>query len=181
MRIVLNLIPERVLRERDARSRRRTLFGIPLIGLAVVVILYVLIVLQEGQSQIAARNAEQSLAPLRSPALRVQQMQQEAETLERQRDELAAALRQRRQWSNLMVELGRVIPQDAWLTTMTLDASTMTLSGFALRLRAVASFTQSLAFIPSVTSVQLQSLQETGSAGSRVTQFNITARLKEPP
>ncbi|HET6780808.1 MAG TPA: PilN domain-containing protein, partial [bacterium] len=162
MRIVLNLIPERVLRERDARSRRRALFGIPLIGLAVVVILYVLIVLQEGQSQIAARNAEQSLAPLRSPALRVQQMQQEAETLERQRDELAAVLRQRRQWSNLMVEVGRVIPQDAWLTTMTLDASTMTLSGFALRLRAVASFTQSLAFIPNVASVQLQSLQEAG-------------------
>jgi len=181
MRIVLNLMPERVLREREARSRRRALFGIPLIGLAVVVILYALIALQEGEAQIAARNAEQSLAALRSRALRVQEMQQEAETLERQRDELVAVLRQRRQWTNLMVEIGRVIPQDAWLTTMIVDPSTMTLSGFALRLRAIASFTQSLTSIPGVTSVQLQSLQETGSAARRVTQFNITARLREPP
>jgi Tfp pilus assembly protein PilN len=181
MRIVLNLMPQRVQREREARSRRRALFGIPLAGLALVVILYGLLVLQEGQAEIAARNAEQSLAPLRSPALRVQEMQQEAETLERQRDELAAVLGQRRQWTNLMVEIGRIIPQDTWLTTMTLDPSNMTLTGFALRLRSVASFTQDLAFIPGVASVQLQSLQEVVSAGRPVTQFNITARLRATP
>lgn len=177
MRIVLNLMPERFQRERESRSRRRALFGIPLIGLAVVVLLYILLALQEGQATLAARNAEQSLAPLRSPALRVQEMQQEAETLERQRDELAAVLGQRRQWTTLMLDIGRIIPQDSWLTTMTLDASTMTLTGLALRLRSVASFTQDLALIPGVTSVQLQSLQEVVSAGRPVTQFNITAKL----
>lgn len=181
MRIVLNLMPERVQRQREARARRRAVLGIPLIGLAFVVILYILLALQEGQAQVAARNAEQSLAPLRVPALRVQEMQQEAETLERQRDELTAVLRQRRQWTNLMLEIGRIIPQDTWLTTMTFDASTLTISGFALRLRSVASFTQNLAFVPGVTSVQLQSLQQAASGGGRVTQFSIAARLRETP
>ena len=151
MRIRLNLMPERVLREREARSRRRVLFGIPLIGIASVVAMYLLLAAQEGAATLSARNAEQFLAPLRPTAQQVLEMQQEAETLERQREELSAAMRQRRQWTGLLVEVGRVIPQDAWLTSMTLDASTMTLAGFALSLRSVASFTQSLGFVPGIT------------------------------
>lgn len=181
MRIRLNLMPERVLREREARGRRRVLLGIPLIGIAAVVVLYLLLAAQEGQATLSARNAEQFLAPLRPTAQQVLEMQQEAETLERQREELTAALRQRRQWTGLLVEVGRVIPQDAWLTSMTVDASTMTLAGFALSLRSVASFTQSLGFVPGVAAVTLQSIQQVASDGRRITQYQITARLAGSP
>ena len=181
MRIRLNLMPERVLHEREARGRRRTLVGIPLAGVALVVVLYGLLSLQESQANMRAREAEQFLAPLRPASAKLLEMQQEAETLERQREDLTVALRQRRQWTLLLVEVGRVIPQDSWLTTMTLDASTMTLTGFTFRLRSVASFTQSLAGVPDVTSVHLQSLQEIVSGGQRVTQYIIIARLRATP
>lgn len=180
MRIRLNLVPERVLHEREARGRRRTLVGIPLVGVALVVVLYGFLSLQESQANMRARDAEQFLAPLRPASAKLLEMQQEAETLERQREDLTVALRQRRHWT-LLVEVGRVIPQDSWLTTMTLDASTMTLTGFTFRLRSVASFTQSLAGVPDVTSVHLQSLQEVVSGGRRVTQYIIIARLRVTP
>lgn len=111
MRIRLNLIPERVLREREARSRRRVLLGIPLIGIALVVVLYLLLAAREGQANLIARNAELFLAPLRS----------------------------------------------------------------------VASFTQSLAFVPGVTQVNLQSIQQVAAAGEGITRYQIAARLREGP
>lgn len=181
MRIRLNLIPERVLREREARSRRRVLFGIPLIGIALVVVLYLLLAAREGQANLIARNAEQFLAPLRSTAREVLEMQQETATLEQQREELTAVLRLRRQWTDLLLEVSRVIPQDAWLTSMAIDGSTMTVTGFSLTLRSVASFTQSLAFVSGVTQVNLQSIQQVAAAGESITRYQIAARLREGP
>lgn len=179
MRILLNLIPEAVARRRARRSRRRLFLGLPILGLAVLAGVYALLTMQETQARRAAAETERLLAPVRPVAIQLAQLQSETESLDRRRQQLDSVIRQGRpSTSQVLAEISRLIPGDAWLATLQIDGPTVTLAGGALRLRSAAEFVDHLAASGVFTDVRLESLQETPTGGERVASFTIRAALR---
>lgn len=178
MRIHLNLVPLAIQRRREMARRRRALIGVPLVIVAVVAGLYLLLLGQEAQARRVSRETEELLIPLRPLGLRLAGLQSQTEEVERRRQEMLRVLQQQQRWSAVMDDVSRLIPQDAWLQSMTLEPGILTLSVAALQLRTVAQFVQSLAASPAVADVQVPALQQTQAGGRMIPQFTIRARLK---
>jgi len=182
MRIDLNLIPAAVLRRREQASRRRALIGIPIIVLAGVAGIYAVLLADARQARDAARDSEARLAAVRPVALRVSQLQAEIADLEQRRQALVAlAGRPQARLSPVLAEVSHLIPQDAWLQSLTVDAGAVTLAGYALELRSVARFGATLAQSAFFDQVRVQNLQQVAAGRRSITQFQITARLKGAP
>lgn len=179
MRIALNLVPAAVRQRREQATRRRALVGIPIIAVAGVVGLYAVLLVDARQARDAARDYETRLTAVQPVAVRVSQLQAEIADLEQRRQALVAlAGRPQLRLSPLLAEVGRLIPQDTWLQSLTIDAGTVTLTGYALELRSVARFGAGLAQSAVFEQVKVQSLQQVGAGRRTITQYQMTARLK---
>lgn len=178
MRIVLNLIPDSVLRQRETTARRRVLVGVPLIGAAVLVALYGLLVAQETQARQAVRESEARLAQSRPRVIQLTQLQSEVEEFNSRRQELERLLGQQQGLSAVLEEISRLIPKDAWLLSLRMEGGTLTAAGIAMDLRSVAQFADGLTRSRVLDQVQVHSLQQAVAGSQLVTQFQLSARLK---
>ena len=179
MRIRLSLVPGPVVRRQELASRRKALLLIPLLAIASVAVFYVLLVNDARRAREVIRDTESRLAPLRPTATQVGQLQAEIADLAQRRQALVgAAGRGQLQLSPLMIEISQVIPQDAWLATLTIEAGTLTMAGNALHLGSVGQFVSGLEQSPRLEQVKVQNLQQIQVEARSITQFQITARLK---
>jgi len=179
MRIRLSLVPGPVVRRQELASRRKALLLIPLLAIASVAVFYVLLVNDARRAREVIRDTESRLAPLRPTATQVGQLQAEiADLAQRRQALLGAAGRGQLQLSPLLTEISQVIPQDAWLQTLAVDAGTLTMTGSALQLRSVGQFVGGLEQSQQLEQVKVQNLQQVQAGSRSITQFQITARLK---
>jgi Tfp pilus assembly protein PilN len=179
MRIRLSLVPGPVLRQQELASRRRALLLIPLLAIVGAAVFYVLLVNDARRAREVVRDTESRLAPLRPTVAQVSQLEAEITDLQQRRQALiGAAGRAQLQLSPLLTEISQIIPQDAWLYTLTVDAGTLTMTGGTLQLRSVGQFVGGLEQSGRLDQVKVQNLQQVQTDLRSITQFQITARLK---
>lgn len=179
MRIQLSLVPKPVLQQQELATRRRALLLIPLLAIVGAAVLYVLLVNDARRARDVARDYESRLVLVRPAAAQVSRLQGEiADLAQRRQALLGAAGRAQLQLSPLLTEISQIIPQDAWLQTLTLEGDTLTLAGSALQLRSVGLFTGGLEHSPRLEQVKVRNLQQVQANLRSITQFQITARLK---
>ncbi|HEU5297870.1 MAG TPA: PilN domain-containing protein [bacterium] len=178
MKIELTLLPQAVLERRERGARRRLLLGVPLItGLAVAVI-FVLLAQQATQSRRDARETERLLVPLRPAAVRLAQLQAETEDLEARRERIQAVMGRTGAHSALLDDIGRFIPRNAWLQSVVVEGTAVTLTGATTDLSSVALFATTLAGSRVLTAVEMRSIQQVVAGNRLVTQFQVAARLR---
>jgi Tfp pilus assembly protein PilN len=131
------------------------------------------------QSQVDALTPSQAL---------VSQASQVA-TQRRQRQlELSDALAMEQPWDVALDQIGRVLPANTWLTSVTAASptqlggggtgATWSLQGYTMTLDDVATVITRLSLVPSLSDVQLNGASASVIGNKNVTQFSITATAK---
>lgn len=105
--------------------------------------------------------------------------------------ELSNALAKQVPWDATFDQISRVLPADAWLTTLTVQSPTpsggaatpvsptaFSIQGYTSSQAAVAYVLSRLALVPSLSSVALGSTTASAAGTKTVVQFTITASIK---
>ncbi len=71
-------------------------------------------------------------------------------------------------------ELETAIPENSWLSSLTLKGNAVQLIGYSLEDNGVADFMENLSRIKGVSRCSLQYIKEVGLAGMRIKQFSMT-------
>lgn len=139
------------------------------------------IALEIVQSQVAALTPSQTLAS--------QVSQVAAERVLRQR-ELSDALAKQQPWDVALEQIGRVLPANAWLTSLTAASptpvtstagpttATASIQGYTYSMDDVSTVLARLSLLPSLTNVQLTRASSSQLGTKTVTQFQITANVQ---
>ncbi|HXF81623.1 MAG TPA: PilN domain-containing protein [bacterium] len=178
MKIELTLLPQAVVQRRERASRRRLLIGVPLVTGLLVAVVYVVLAQQVAAARREAGETERLLAPLRPVAVRLGQLQAEADDLEARRERLQAVIGRTGVHSALLDELARTIPRNAWLHAVVVEGAGVTITGAATDLSSAARFAAALGASPLLRGVELRSIQQVAVRDRLVTQFQIAARLR---
>jgi Tfp pilus assembly protein PilN len=202
-----NLMPADGGSGADSGGRRPSTAQLVLavVGLVLVAVLGAIFLI--SNAQVADKQAE--VDELKTRLAGLEQPQEEPvpqgsdATLVQERDNrtlaLGEALANRVAWDRLLRDVSLVLPEDAWLDTLTANAavpasadpaaapaegagqqSTFTISGFARKQESVAELLSRLTVLPQVASVQLVSATATEVGGEDVVQFQISGTLKSP-
>jgi Tfp pilus assembly protein PilN len=110
-------------------------------------------------------------------------------TQRRQRQlELSDALAMEQPWDVALDQIGRVLPANTWLTSVTAASptqlggggtgATWSLQGYTMTLDDVATVITRLSLVPSLSDVQLNGASASVIGNKNVTQFSITATAK---
>lgn len=139
------------------------------------------IALEIVQSQVDAMTPSQTLA--------AQASQVAVQRVLRQR-ELSDALGKQQPWDVALDQIGRVLPANAWLTSLTASsptpvtsttgavAATASIQGYTYSMDDVATVLSRLSLLPSLTNVQLTGASSSTIGTKTVTQFQITANVQ---
>lgn len=138
------------------------------------------IALEIVQSQVDAMTPSQALA--------AQASQVAVQRVLRQR-ELSDALGKQQPWDVALDQIGRVLPANAWLTSLTAASptpvtspgptiATAAIQGYTYTMNDVATVLARLSLLPSLTNVQLTGATSSQVGTKTVTQFQITANVK---
>lgn len=104
--------------------------------------------------------------------------------------ELSDALGMQQPWDVALDQIGRVLPANAWLTSIgaasptplgsvgPVATATWSIQGYTMTLNDVATVLSRLSLVPSLESVQLTGASSTQLGTKNVIQFNITATAK---
>jgi Tfp pilus assembly protein PilN len=102
---------------------------------------------------------------------------------------LAGVLAQQVPWDVVFDQIARVLPADAWLTTLSAASPTpvasaaassptaFSIQGYTYSQAAVAHVLTRLALVPSLADVALSSTTATAAGGKQLVQFSITASI----
>ncbi len=100
---------------------------------------------------------------------------------------LQSALEGRIAWDRVLREVSLVLPEDVWLTTLTLGSPSVTageggfdMSGSAYSHDGVARLLSRLALIPDIKNVELDHSNATVPGQRGVVEFKITADVRAP-
>ncbi|MDQ7843060.1 MAG: PilN domain-containing protein [Armatimonadota bacterium] len=171
-------MPPAVLQRRERTARRRVLLGVPLAAAVVVAVTYGLLAQQAMQARAVSRETEEFLKTLRPVAVRLAQLQAETEALEARRARVRALVGRPGLLSSLLEDLGRLIPRNAWLQSVVVEGTTVTIVGSATDLSAVGLFAATLPRSRVLADVQIRSVRQTQIGTRTVTQFQLAARLR---
>lgn len=139
------------------------------------------IALEIVQSQVAAMTPSQALVAQASQAA--------AQQVQRQR-ELSDALGKQQPWDVALDQIGRVLPANAWLTSLTASSptpvtsttgpttATAAIQGYTYSMDDVATVLARLSLLPSLSNVQLTGASSSAIGTKTVTQFQITANVQ---
>ena len=132
------------------------------------------------QSQVDAMTPSQALV--------AQASQVAVQRVLRQR-ELSDALGKQQPWDVALDQIGRVLPANAWLTSLSAASptpvtaaapttATASIQGYTYSMDDVATVLSRLSLLPSLTNVQLTGASSSQVGTKTVTQFQITANVK---
>jgi len=91
---------------------------------------------------------------------------------------MAEARRRLAGFDALLDDVGRLIPRNAWLQTVVVEGTSVTLTGSTTDLSSVALFATSLARSGVLSAVEMRSIQQVVAGNRLVTQFQLAARLR---
>jgi len=129
------------------------------------------------QSEVGALRPSQTL---------VAEASQFASQRKQRQLELSDALAMQQPWDVTLDQIGRVLPADTWLTSLTASsptplgssgvvAATWSFEGYTLTMNDLATVLTRLSLVPSLENVQLSGASSTKIGVKNVTQFTITA------
>ncbi len=137
--------------------------------------------------QVAAETAEINgkLVVTRQKVAEVLALEAKIDDL-RARESLLQSLEAREvPWSEMLVDLARRTPRDAWLANASVNAGTsglgMGLQGSALSYTSVATFMTALTASPYYSDVDLQAAQRATVGTTSVVQFGLTLSMRPLP
>jgi Tfp pilus assembly protein PilN len=177
MRITLNLMPAAIVARREARRRQRVLVGIPLLIVLAIFVPYLVLTSQISAARQGALDAERQLAPLRGPAVQLEQLKQETEAFRTREQEIRGLVQAVPRRAALLEGITRIIPRDMWLRTLSLTQDRIALQGTALQRLSVVRFAQDLNRI-GIFEVQIQFLRQERAGTTDLTTFQLTARVR---
>jgi len=148
----------------------------------------------DAQQQLDAAKVQLASTPLPPPPPKIAPLPVETEpavvTSEQQPmlQALSAALSQRIAWDRILREFSLVLPNDVWLSALTMSApvpttdgstplGTLTISATTYSYDSVARFLSRMQLIPDLTGVNLS----TTSASNNLVQFSVAASVKGAP
>ena len=179
--IRINLLP---------RQRRRTLaipeFGV--VGVIVVVIgvliaAYVYGKVQNGLVRAQVELLNRQIADVRPKAAEVLTLEARIERL-RAKEELLKSLEARQlAWPELLADLARRTPRDAWLQSASFTPSPLQLllSGTAFSYDSVARYMTNLASSPFYGEVDLNAAAESQTGGHTLVIFSLVVTVRPTP
>jgi Tfp pilus assembly protein PilN len=199
----VNLLPRDSGRQRGGAKKREAPKNLPvLVGAALGAVVLGFVGLQAMSANSAVASSEQELVDIRAmiaatppppagpPAADAQLAAQRTQ----RSAALASALSRRVAWDRVLRRFSLVLPEDVWLTGLTLSTPTpatspagtapseaptgFVLSGFTYSHEAVARLLSRLAVVPDLANVQLQSSTKTKLKGRPVVSFAISAAVR---
>jgi Tfp pilus assembly protein PilN len=115
------------------------------------------------------------------------------------RVELDIILSQALPWDSMLRDVGRILPGDVWLTTLSVQspvtfgtatpaagssssaaANNLTIAGFGLSEKSIALLLVRLRLLPTLSSVTLGTTSSSTVGGKAVVQFSVTAAIQAP-
>jgi Tfp pilus assembly protein PilN len=179
--IRINLLPQR-------RRRRRLIpeSGVVAVTLAVIgalVASYSYYGIRNHQVQAQTERINREIAAIQPTVAEVLALEAQIEDM-RAKETLLRALEARQlPWAEMLTDLARRTPPDAWLASAAVTgsegtATRLTLSGSAMSYNAVARFMINLAASPFYAEVDLQAAQSNVSQSASVVQFGLYTTVR---
>jgi Tfp pilus assembly protein PilN len=153
------------------------------------------------QQREALRLADAELASIPPPPVVEDAQPQLKEVRDTRLAAVSAALGRRVTWDGVLRRFSQVLPEDVWLTTLSVQSpvsgtagttpvtgstaiegagGSFILSGYSYSHDAVARLLARLAVVPDLVGVQLQRSEQTKLQGRLVVTFSIQASLRKP-
>ena len=184
----VNLLPREGTGERS-RPQAPTLVGV--IGAVLVTgILCATFLGKSGevaQQREALQLAQAELAAIPPPPPVQQAEPQFKQARDARLTAVSDALGRRMGWDGVLRRFSQVLPDDVWLTSLSVQSPLSTggsgaflLTGYSYSHDAVARLLSRLAVIPDLEGVQLQRSEQTKLQNRRVVTFSVAATLRSP-
>ncbi|TRZ51464.1 MAG: hypothetical protein D4S01_04700 [Dehalococcoidia bacterium] len=105
--------------------------------------------------------------------------EQKAQLLKEQKESFDQELRGAIKWSNILIELSRIIPKKTWLNSVLLNRGILTIKGSAFSNLEVSTFLKNLENSPLFTGVEFKSTErkELEEKKEKVAEFQIIGKL----
>ncbi len=177
MEITLNLVPPRLLRQRaDQRRKRQRLIAIAAAAVPVL-LAYALLDIRIGVLRSQVARLDRQLATLRPVAAKAHRLEDELAGFRLREDALAQLTVASPRWSVILVQLRSLIPQDVWLTDLSVANGKLLVHGQALSEDAVSTVTARLEATVLI-GTSLQFMREDRVGTRRIFTFEIAGSLR---
>lgn len=180
--LMLNLLPPHLQQRRRETRKVRLWVALPVPVVALLLISFLRLSSQVNHVRQEARALELQVLPLRRLAGR-------HETLAKTQADLRTQIATTRalsgrgpaRWSSLLLDIGRLIPEDAWLNSLSIERGSLIIDGFALSPGGVTRFAASLGTSPLLEKVDVEFVRLETTGNPRAMRFRLICRLREEP
>lgn len=179
--IRINLLPQRRRRRRQFAPESGVIIVVLLV-LAGIVLSYLYGEVRNTRVKVETDQINRDIAAIRPKVSEILALEQQIELL-REKEELLKSLQARElPWADILADLARRTPQDAWLTNASFHPSggqsQLALTGSALSYDAVGRFMRNLAGSRFYSDVDLSQANKANVGQRKVIGFNLTATLR---
>jgi len=160
---------------------------VPVLAGALVYMTYSLEHSKVSDRKIALSVVQSQVASLSPSQVLLSAASQVASERQAREIELTDALGKQIPWDVAFDQIGRVLPANVWLTSLTADSptpvtgaaptTTFTIQGYTYKLSDVSTVLARLSLVPSLTNVQLTTAGVSALGKKNVVQFSITASI----
>jgi type IV pilus assembly protein PilN len=134
--------------------------------------------IKDLDKNIAARTARQK--ELQAIKDQVDALEAKRKTYQMKVDLIERLRREQSDPVHMLDEISKALPEFVWLKSIEQAGSSLKISGFSNGLTAVADFMSALQRSGWFPSVEMGQTKESGSSGSQVIEFALTATFKNP-
>lgn len=177
--IRINLLP-RVPRRR-LPGREFIEYGLPLLTLAVVIVLWVMVGARNRGLEVENAKATKEFNDLQPVVARVLELDRQIAVMRDKEKVIASLLNQQLPAAAILNEFRLLIPKEVWTTSLSLpEPSALSVEGVALNYYAVAQLMDNLATGRLFRLVDLSLVQIDRIGPKDVVKFSVTARIQKP-
>jgi Tfp pilus assembly protein PilN len=178
--IRINLLPQRRRRRRRLAPESGVIVVVVLV-LGAIVLSYLYGEVRNTRVKVETDQINRDIDAIRPKVSEILALEQQIELL-REKEELLKTLQARElPWADILADLARRTPQDAWLTNAAFHPAAqagLTLSGSALSYDAVGRFMRNLAGSKFYSDVDLQQANKANVGPRKVIGFSLLATLR---
>lgn len=128
--------------------------------------------------KVQEQKLDRQLVTLEPRMKEAREAQHSIAALEKQKMQLEEILRKRTEWSKILWEINDILPQNTWLTSLSVDGEgKLVLQGKSLDLTALGVFVHELNRLPYFTAAKLTQAESGTEGETAVINFQIVAAV----
>jgi Tfp pilus assembly protein PilN len=129
----------------------------------------------------ATKRAGQMVCSLAAKRVAKSQTERKIQDVEKSLEPLEEIIVSHPSWSDVLISLTKSLPEDLWLTRLSLDANlgTCCLTGMTTNPASVFNLISSLRGLPQFDSVALSSINKEANQGREVVKYEITCKFAQ--